>query len=63
MYGKLLPPPWEVPIQNAPAVVPVQIPPPAVVPAAAPPVQNPGAQVVAPPLEILSLALLSCFAI
>ncbi|KAL9951295.1 hypothetical protein ACROYT_G043934 [Oculina patagonica] len=41
----------EVPIQNAPAVVPVQIPPPAVVPAAAPPVQNPGAQVVAPPLE------------
>ena len=53
----------EVPIQNAPAVVPVQIPPPAVVPAAAPPVQNPGAQVVAPPLEVLSFALLSCFAI
>ena len=44
----------EMPLQNAPAVVPVDNPPRADVPAAnnAPPVENPGAAHVAPPLEV-----------
>ena len=47
----------EMPLQNAPAVVPVDNPPPADVPAAnnAPPVENPGAAHVAPPLEVHNL--------
>ena len=50
----------EMPLQNAPAVVPVENPPPADVPAAnnVPPVKNPGAAHVAPPLEVHNL---SCF--
>ena len=52
----------EVPLQNAPAVVPVENPPPADAPAAhnAPPVENPGAADVAPPLEVHNLL---CFVV
>ena len=53
----------EVPMQNAPAVVPVQIPPPAVVTAATPPVGNPDAPLVAPPLEVHSLPCFLVFVV